>query len=511
MPAEPLQHPGRTAFHKELVRILLRIPGVTNPNWRDQVFDRLTPGGTRLVADRFPAPADDLLSMVAASAEYQDGLNRLVDEFSFGRETSTPALAAHAWLARHRPEALYTAEELDELLALLKETSVGMLRLQALATRRLPASDTRPLGDGTRHLVERLADAPVIPGEPHALLAFVEAVAVAEAEPIRRRLRRWSEDTAMRVNVHPALLVRVRNEEEARQGRHAQEIRLLVEVHSHPAAPASCDVRAWLLVDHEGSSDPVHAMDRIDRDQLPRAVEAAHTEAVRRLGARGADLRVDFVLPRHLLWLPVDQWRIKPPGAISRKLGAHRQVVVRSRERYLYDWHPRVVERWNRLLDVGWDPERAIEWIGDSFSVDAGALWDRLRNNLESPYCFVVFAPPEDKGEDEDDDFVSVLLELGIPVIIAVRDTEPTERARHAVSRLLGGEIRELPERVRVLRVGARGGAEPADPDGLENLSRTFAKTGLHERITLVWGNPDGMYAAEDLLRPPQTRGSSAV
>ncbi|MFG2801145.1 VMAP-C domain-containing protein [Streptomyces pseudovenezuelae] len=164
------------------------------------------------------------------------------------------------------------------------------------------------------------------PGEPLALLTFVSEVAALAEPAVREALDDWLRRTAARLGAD-TLPARPPAEPVGAP-------RVLTFVVEEAAWDrARFEVSAWLLrgPDEEalplrGSSEPMSLQ------TMQAMVREALDEVVQRHDASVEDLRIDFVLPRKLLELPVEQWS-SDGLSDSPALGVLHPVTVRARHR----------------------------------------------------------------------------------------------------------------------------------------------------------------------------------
>lgn len=352
------------------------------------------------------------------------------------------------------------------------------------------------IGPDAGALLEVLNEALPDLDQPHPLLVFAEALAVHETPTVTRLLRAWTRHAAAALGCTLAGLKAVRAAEVELSLRPLGPARLLVEITARPAAADDFHVRGWLLVPGRGNWIAVHDVRGHTRPWLKRTVADIHRSVLERLGELGSELRVEFLLPRPLLWLDVDQFPVRPFDAVARPIGAEHVVVVRSRERYDTQlWWRALRERRKRITGdaAGVLDDSSVHTVPVGTILDPRHLSDRLRHDA-TLVCFVLMDPPL-HGDGWESDPVIALLERGIPAIVAVRDNGDHPDAAAEVSALLAGEPNALPQRVWRLRGGVG-----VDGRGLSALD-------LHRHVTLVWEDEDGLERAEATLGHPPTGG----
>ncbi|WP_037859185.1 hypothetical protein [Streptomyces sp. NRRL S-340] len=490
----------RTDLFWELAGLIAHIPGLGHPlplrRAAEAFAERFGPVDT----ERSGMLREDLYATLRACDTYPDGLRFYLDRLGSGRTGTLAWAAVEQMYLRLYPERLLTAAERDELCALLAQCPAAT-PLEPLARRFLPFLP-RPAGGETggpgavAELLDALEDALVLADEAHPLLSFVEAVAACQQRPLEAGLQAWNDKVAHRIGCPPELLRRVRFRERARLGRPAEPYRLLVEIVAHPAAPDEYHVRGWLLSPAQGPHSLLADCRVASRAALEETVAAVHQSALERLGELSAGLKVEFLLPRPLLWLDVDQFLVRPAGSVARPIGADHTVLVRSRDRFHKRyWWPALHRRlaWLETHPDGVFEAPAVRYVAHGRAPAPYDLLSELRDG-ETPFCFVLLDPPAYDG-DLAADPVYVLLEVGIPAIVALRRQGHHAEARPQLWNLLAGRLDALPDRVRHLRgVGPGGGGSAVTLD-------------LHRHVTLVWDSQDGLEGAEAALGHPRTGG----
>ncbi|UXY31371.1 VMAP-C domain-containing protein [Streptomyces sp. HUAS TT20] len=491
----------RTNLFWELAGLIARIPGLGQRAPLRRAADAFTEQIGPLDVEQSGMLQEDLYAVLRRCDDYPNGLRFYLDTLGSNR-TNTLAWAEVERLYRRLcPESLLTPAERDELSTLL-----GARRsdppLERVALRFLPclpsaAPGGSPRRDTTAELLDALEDAVVLPDEAHPLLSFVEAVAVHQPTPLEAELRAWNEKVAHRIGGEPRLLARVRALESARLGRPFEPGRLLVEIVAHPAVPDEYHVRGSLLAPGEGPQALLADCRVTSRPALEETVAQLHQRVLDRLGELSAGLTVEFLLPRPLLWLDVDQFAVRPAGSVARPIGADHTVLVRSRDRFSNrHWWPALHRRlaWLESHPNGAFDTPAVRFVPAGRPPEPYDLLRQLRDE-ETPFCFVLLEPPPYEG-DLATDPVYVLLEVGIPAIVALRGGGRRADARPELGKVLAGRLAALPERVRHLRGGA-----PAC-NGAPSVT-----LDLHRHVTLVWDSRDGLEGAEAALGHPRTGG----
>jgi hypothetical protein len=490
---------GAFGLYRDLARILGRL--TDSSAWRDRLIrDVEAHYGITLPVERGGNRQWDLQSIAEACDRYPDGLRVLLR--AVGEDYEGTVVLAEAWQLVDQccPVPLLTDGERRELCALLLDDAVTT-ELTTLSRYAFELLGRAGEGDDSwtgraERLVRDLEDDVEVEGRAPALMTFVERVAAGERPALREALRRWNNRVARRLGWPPGLLTATREREAAGAGLPVGERSLVVEISSRRAAAALFSIRARLM-DDRSREFPLLCDDRArGRDELEARVAAVHREAIERLGLLAPGLQVEFVLPLHLIWLDVDRFEVRPTGLSPRPIGEDHTVVVRPWERLrLPHVNHHLRGRWHWLQSHGREyQEEAVEWVDPGEVLEPKGLRRRLRH-AKTPVCFVLFEPPRHTG-DEATDYLSVLLEAGIPALVGVRSGGETDAGRQEIRNFLRTALTDLPERVRLLRGGLRPGGNG------EMLS-----ADLDVDLSLVWDSPDGLEELRSVLLHPPIRG----
>lgn len=495
------------ALERRLTALLARFPNMQEPGGRQAVVRSLARRAVNILASapRSSRTLEDVLSMVQTAADHPGGLHQLLD--AIGRDYQGTAMwrDAEDFLREHYPEPLLTPQERDRLFELLRaltrSTIEDLLRFAAEHdegfTDRLAVRRSRFLRaeSDLRALVAVLEDAPEVPERVHPLTGFVESAAAPEDTDLRQKLQRWNGALIVRQNWRVDLMSEARSRAAMEVGRAPEESCLLIEVQSRAPAPEVYDVDAWLCTAGRDPSRLRAAVRARGQAELDACINALHDQASEALAALAPGMRVEFLLPWHLMWLPVDQTEVRPHGAIGRTLGSHRRVVVRSAERQrLPQWHAALHKRWNWLKnDTSDDHEGAVVWVGPQQRIEPQDLIYELNRTAEVPVVFVLLQPPRHTW-DALVDYVPVLMETGIPVVLAVRREAAEDEVRPRIESHLRGALKDLPERVWALRKERSGASH----------DRGAATLDLSRHLSLVWDSPEALKRTKAALRQPK-------
>lgn len=225
------------------------------------------------------------------------------------------------------------------------------------------------------------------------------------------------------------------------------------------------------------------------RDMQLAALEEAVGEIVSLVeveeGARGrgADLRLEFVLPLALLNLPVHWWSAGRGGSRA-KLAARYEVVLRSLDRLRNQgWYREWIKRWKRLQS-GFDCE-PVFMTADGFpgdTRDASGLVARLNDER---YVAVMLSEPPDPWRSRGPYEAEAALSSGLPVLLWHRTEEANVEIERSVNQLLRGRLPDLPARVAAAR--------------RQVLVRTPEANPVTEHLAVLWDDP-----GRNPLAPPE-------
>jgi class 3 adenylate cyclase len=316
-------------------------------------------------------------------------------------------------------------------------------------------------------------------------MVFVELVAAQLDADRALPLRRWNDEQAKRCRLGPAL----------------RELRAA----DHPSVDATLWLHLVIVIEHDGvdrdlyqlsywrQDDPdtwppprgetrIVAFDDLEAevDQLVMNAEIAWT------GLRG-DAAVEFVLPRTLLSVPVDQWYKERASGSPRPLSLDYPILVRSLERMLArHWHRSWINRWRTLID---DPDSARVYFAGGAETDKPFRIDVALKEPQHVSMVLSAAPsPEAKSGDE----LGSALRGGLPVVLWCRGEGDglADAFRRFVTRLAdSGGLIELPRRTLSARQDALGGTLAADID-----------PRVVHNLVVLWDDPARMV---NLDQPP--------
>ncbi len=176
---------------------------------------------------------------------------------------------------------------------------------------------------------------------------------------------------------------------------------------------------AWLQR-HGSIEEPLYRNDEAlhleeIKDLLPQLLSTAHQ------GAGGGDMTLEFILPRRLINLPIDQWVIDE--ILPHALGMDYAVVIRSLDRMKRKKSHRAWQLKSQWLDTTGHvktPPESVMWLSRPGTRAPGALYGSLLRD-DSMVALAMNFPPESSAELKSDELTAALY-AGIPIILWVRD-----------------------------------------------------------------------------------------
>ncbi|MFD7610796.1 hypothetical protein [Streptomyces sp. NPDC059828] len=382
-------------------------------------------------------------------------------------------------------------EERRELVAILG-SEPGRPWLAAYLGAASPVAERLP--DDADEAVAVLEDLPAPRGEVPRVVRFAQEL---EADPrmpehVRDALYRWNARLTRRLGLrHPPPAP-----DRAPERPVDDEALLVLSLQPYLPRGDACLLSAWLGYGEDGWLPLLQEDEPRPLSQVPSMMGEFMTVVMDYTGGRPPG-RVEFLLPRFLLNLPVDEWvvdsRDSDGGSVAPVLGVRCPVVVRDLERANDPLaHQEWVRRWDAFTGDGVLPERNVLWWDQE-----GARRPSGNDPRSVPAAAgAVVLEPSDTGAVPDAaaaDLLATALDAGVPVALWDRRTGqaehvPRDAFRRTARRLMhGGRFDQLPERVRSLRAEALRSAE--------------LESGRH--ITLLWDDPNSTVGAGGALRWP--------
>lgn len=467
----------------ELVRMLLRIDGISDPRARGlhiSLFQGRYPA--RPEVERHPEDDfEDVRGLLRACLDRPGGMRTLSAVLEPGGTHPVPrAIQEFDELVKLRfPPPLLTYEERDRLYELLGQVDARDLPPD-LARRAVgpvgPTLEAHPedLIDVAEELEEVASRTDGLP----PLLVYAGLVARLLADETGPQLRQWAETTAKRLQL-PYSTLNSTIEQEARLSHSHPAVPspwyLVVELHEDGAAPDHYQMTVSL----QGATEPGRGLLVDDEPrrlwELPARLEAG-LAAVPADVIRSGRLTVEFVLPRALLNEPVDEWRIGADN-VPQRLSLAYPVHVRSQERARSPglraaW----LRRWEAVKQYGPNRrDRHVYWIDRPDDSPPEVLQTQVGYD-DLLLCLAIGHAPQ-AYPDRARDLVRIGWAGGVPIMLWCRDDREFSEFRSAVQDMLrAGGLSGLPEQVHRLR----------------NLPEGAADRGhLGRQLTLLWDDAD--------------------
>jgi hypothetical protein len=490
-PAAGALLPESTADEQHLALTLLAVELIRDQRSRDLCLDRLTRRLHQpLPLRRYEGDIDDVRAL-ARGCLTVPGLMAELLAILTQAAGDTPELDELRELAAALiPVPLLERDERNRLYALLNGARVdGIEALYREAVGELGKPLRARHGD-LAAIVQQLEDASYGPRGVPPLLHFLRGVAQRLWSPADIGLQDWISIVAERLQISED---RIAVPTPASVGPEADGHYLVTDLAQDLLDPDRYRVTIWVQAGPgneqviAGGDDELVLLSDVP-DQLDEALANLTPDLIGQWRSR----IYEFILPRHLLGHPVDQWRIGP-RQMPHRLCMGSQVIVRSQDR-LRDrrmqqyWHSKW--RWLRANARSAGPE-AVHWLDNQVPVGAEGILSLLVED-DPPVC-VVFRQPPPITHDPGQDVAMAALHGGIPVMIWCRDSDSSVPFRREIERLLAdGGLAELPERVRLLRNQA---IQLGDPKGHLGLS-----------LTVLWDSADRIPRIYRIHQPSDRR-----
>ncbi|MEV6603858.1 hypothetical protein [Kutzneria sp. NPDC051319] len=475
------EHEGPISF-EHVVDALQEVQFLHHQEGRALLLDLLrTMLGPSFDPAQHPQARLHLYSIVMACGGWEDGLRKLADAVR-QLEPGLPAVKKLVNLvdAMSPRELLLTAEH-NQLVALLEGwpvTALDDLYREVLG----PDADIRPRGHGTaRDVVSRLEQHNVRADGIPPVLVFVQRLAALCDEAQAGRLLDWISRQAPRMELTaPVIEAPVLALPGGSDG--SGSLYLVMQIERD-----RLDVDQYVLSHwrHSGGEAwrPIRGTDRFGTlDQIERHVAELVEQAEAEWHLRPELIQLEFVLPRDLMHLPVDQWLTADDG-VDRRLGVEFDVVLRSLERMRdLSWHRNWWGRWHRM------PAGApAHWCRRDSDRHVSELTATLADQKE--ICVVVLDHCVERTSEAGQDPLTVALRAGVPVVLWCREEAALKHFLEVADALVA-----------------------AGPGGLRATTRKqrneAQRTGLSEHcgahVCLLWDDPERMIGLDERPAAPR-------
>ena len=491
-PGADVPHPESIADEQRLALKLLAVQLISDQRSRDLCIDRLARRLRQpLPLRRYDGDIDDVRALTRCCLTVPGLMDELLAILTQAAG-NTPELGELRELAADLiPAPLLKRDERNELYHLLRGVRLdGMevLYRQAVGALGRPLR-ARP-GD-LAAIVQQLEDASYGPHGAPPLLHFLRGVAERLRPPTDAGLKSWIADVAGGLDIGEG---QITAPNPGPIEPTAEEHYFVTDLTQDLLDPDRYRVTIWFQAgaDSEqiigGGDDELLQLGDI-ADQLDRALSNLTLDLI----AYRRSWTFEFILPRHLLGHPVDQWRIGPPQ-MPYRFCMSSPVIVRSQDRLrdqrMQQYWP---SKWRWLRANGHSAgTEAVHWLDNDASGGAEGILSQLVAD-DPPVC-VIFRQPPPLSRDPAEDVAMAALLAGIPAIIWCRDSGNAGLVRGEIERLLAdGGLAELPKRVMQLRNRA---IQMGDPQGHLGLNLTVLWDSA-DRIPEVYRHhqrPDGRF-----------------
>ncbi|GAA3743324.1 VMAP-C domain-containing protein [Salinactinospora qingdaonensis] len=356
----------RQARH-ELVKALADVPTLATVS-RREIYCSYLPDTIHRSVDLTGAPHEFCEQLVYACVRHNRlrlALRWLVaKEEDTSRSVTLATEAAEPLLAEEDALLLgpETTDRLSTLLVTLAPRDFESAYTTAVRDRLADLDDVPAPQTGWEAFLDLHDLPPDLAGVERALL-FTEHLALHRPD-LARRLRSWGEAQPSNSATRQAV-ERIRAQagaEPVASGLRPEPARLLVELEPLDDHAGQYRLHHWIHMSPHRESAPefvgLHNRETVARAHVERRI-AEIAEEADNLAVRGnhAQLRLEFIVPLHLMGLPVATWRRALPAEVDPepgRMGAEFEISFRIRE-YLR-WHgsyrgarSRNEERWHRL------------------------------------------------------------------------------------------------------------------------------------------------------------------
>lgn len=352
------------------------------------------------------------------------------------------------------------ADELEELLGLLPDGGPSPEAVYSLYARSVDVPEPMNRIGGLPGIIRHLNDLPLQAGLafPYPLLAFVERIALRLDRERAASLRAWVERTAQKLpDIPEGSLVGLRAQLQAE---------LIAPLHPHlmillepsavdqklPVTQKTYALRAWLFDDRneiDYTFPPVQ--ETIKLDKVDEALDQWRAPLAGLLGQAMTQLTIEVFVPRELLNLRADHWKLTISEGLKVSVGKQYRLVIRSLERQRDKRAlPTHLAKWQSLLQS--NPDTAASSIWWFQEADREELYVTLVGEDDRVGVGLAFRHPQIA---ERNDLLYISLQAGVPVALWLREKvrDGLQRLRAELEAKLSSDgLSDLPGLVRDLR-----------------------------------------------------------
>ena len=421
-----------------------------------------------------------LYSIVMACDREHDGLRALADAVR-QLDPELPAVKDLVDLVdTMSPRELLPAVEHKQLVALLEGSSVTVLddvyREVLGAAADLGSYGHSTVRDVVSQLEQHNARADGVP----PVLVFVERLAALSDEVLAAQLREWVRQQAPQMEL-TAPVVEAPARALGGPPDNPGSLYLVMRIERDRLEADRYVLSHWR---HSGDDwQPVPGKDRVGTlAEIERHVADLVDRAEEDWRLRPEPIQLEFLLPRELMHLPVDQWLAADDGG-ERRLGVEFEVVLRSLDRMRNrSWHKNWWSRWRRMPDGA--PAHWCRRESDHYLSELAAT---LADQPET--CVVVLDHCIGATAEPGQDALTVALRAGVPVVLWCRDAKALEEFLTVADTLVAAGPRGLRATTGKLRNQAQ-------------------RTGRHEHcgnhVSLLWDDPERVIDLYDRPAAPR-------
>ncbi|WP_410632071.1 effector-associated domain 2-containing protein [Amycolatopsis sp. cmx-4-83] len=457
--------PGTTVSVREaIVNVLAGAGLAVDPAGRALLLHLIDDNlGSPLVVPDQVTGRDHLIEVVNACAKADGGMVALADAVRMMRPESRESDQVRRLVDQPRMHDLLPEPELWWLRARL--LGVVPPRLSALLRRAAgpadPPIDVRDAWDAFC----ALSDFNTPPDGLPPALAFVEFVAGKSPPGLAGELRHWNAVQARRLQAEAGLAA-LRAEREPDSPAESR-LHLMIVVQPDGIDPGRHLVSYWRQDDPEEWPPARGGLDTVTGDQLERHVDTLVVEAENAWAEYRGEVRLEFVLPRSLLNLPVHLWCKEHETGDPRPLFLDYPIVVRSLERMRSrHWHRAWRLRWEAMMT---DPSAERVYFCTSEDTGERHRLDAILSEDQWVVMVLAAAPASRPRPGEDE--LAAGLRSGLPALLWHPEAS-LDLLREVVTWLVeGGALGDLPARVQKSRCAAfRKTTIPPDLSVVRNL-----------------------------------------
>lgn len=371
--------------------------------------------------------------------------------------------------------------ELNRLRQLL--TPIEVPQLVVMVSRALGPAVPLPRLDGITDAwsaFRLLTDCNAGPDGIPPSVSFVRLLVEQVDQPARAELENWLGEQVRQLRRGGEL---ERQEVNRQPIPDSSQLHLTIMLEPISADPAHCTLAFWRQDDPDVWPPALGDVREIAIDELERRVDDVIVDAERVWSGQRITAAVEFLLPRELINLPVQQWAKEYSSGQPQPLRYDYRLAIRSLERMRSrHWHRAWRVRWDSMQD---DPSvDRLHYSGraefEENPIDAVLSDDRwVGLVMANPPC----ARPEPGGRPDE---LTSGLRGGLPLILWHPEASPEE-------------LRELMEWI----LDKSSLIQLLDRRKSVNSSITFPfKNSLAHNLVILWDDPDRPIVLDQPLTP---------